>query len=418
MAKKTEKLTHWKEVFNWDLTIQEKVYLELTKYSYKTPKSEKHKALLWEAKEAAFFIHVNLKFLHFNRLPEEPFIQYSYQLTRAGDKNNISREQIEKILFSKVVITVVNKLLLEIEKAGKKERLHKQPRSLLKTVAQRISNTTEEPTLFTLPQKLETGGGAIGDLKEEISKNTGALAYYLIQKYQENNNKPLEVTNLNEIAEVMNCNNYRLKLFLLYLGGYVYPIIDRDERTKELILTNEQLFKIEFIYSEQVANKYSVNTRGEIQGVERIGTNILDFIKDEPVHRVIITPSERFIKALEGRGLGNILTVNNKFVGLILKLTDIATKILSYSSSNKPSLTIGEDNFIKQLGLTKQMKKQGKPRIRATILKGFEELKEKGHIKSYSYEAENAMYSYTYSDKYVKYKQNKGDKKQAAEGVQ
>lgn len=302
---------------------------------------------------------------------------------------------------------------------GEIEKLHKQPRNLLKTVAQRISNTTDEPTLFTLPQKVEPGGGgAIGELKEEISKNTGALAFYLIQKYQENNSKPLEIANLNAIAEVMNCNNYRLKLYLLYLGGYVYPIIDKDERTKELVLTNEQLFKIEFRYSKQIADKYSVNNRGEIQGVERIGNNLLNFIKDEPLDRVVITPSPRFIKALEGKGLGNILTVNNKFVGLILELTDIATKILSYSSSNRPSQKIAEDNLIKHLGLTKQIKKQGRPRVRATILKGLQELQDKEHIKSYSYEEATGMYSYTYSDKYVRYKEAKRYKKEGGEGVQ
>lgn len=297
------------------------------------------------------------------------------------------------------------------------EKLHKQPRSLLKTVGQSISNTTEAPTLFTLPQKVETVGGAIGELKEEISKNTGALAFYLIQKYQENNSKPLEITNLTAIAEVMNCNNYRLKLFLLYLGGYVYPIVDRDERTKELVLTNEQLFKIEFRYGQKIADKYSVK-EGEIQGVERIGNNLLNFIKDEPMDRVIITPNQRFIEALDGKGLGNILTVNNKFVGLILELTDIATKILCYSSSNQPSLKIKEDNLVKHLGLEKQIKTQGRPRVRATILKGLQELQDKGHIKNYSYQEATGMYSYTYSEKYVRFKESKKTKNKSLEGVQ
>jgi hypothetical protein len=293
----------------------------------------------------------------------------------------------------------------KVEGGEEIDKLHKQPRSLLKTVAQRISNTTEEPTLFTIPQKVEPGG-AISNLKEEISKNTGALAFYLIQLYQQNGNNPLEINNLSPLTEVMNCNNYRLKLYLLYLGGYVYPIIDKDEVTKELVLSNELLFKIEFRYSKKVADKYSVK-EGEIQGVERIGNNVLNFIKDEPLDRVIITPSERFIKALEGKGLGNILTVNNKFVGLILELTDIATKILTYSSSNKPNQKIAEDNLVKALGLTKQIKTQGKPRVRATILKGLQELKDKEHIKSYSYEEATGMYSFIYSDKYVRHKENK-----------
>ena len=297
------------------------------------------------------------------------------------------------------------------------QKLHKQPRSLLKSVAKSIGNTTDEPGIFTLPQRIEPGG-AIANLKEEISKNTGALAFLLIQKYQENNSKTLEITNLNDIAEALNCTNYRLKVYLLYLGGYTYPIIDIDEKTKELVIANEQLFNIEFRYSKKVADKYSVNSRGEIQGVERIGNNMLNFIKDEPLDRVKITPNQRFIKALEGKGLGNILTVNNEFVGLILELTDIATKILSFSSSNKPSLRITEDNLVKHLGLYKQTKSQGKPRVRATILKGLQELQEKGHIKSYSFNEEKKIYSYTYSDKYVKYKEKKQYQKKVVKGVQ
>jgi len=310
-------------------------------------------------------------------------------------------ENLDKVIFNPLP---KNKGEEEVEK------LHKQPRNLLKTVAQRISNTTEEPTLFTLPQKIEPAGGAIGNIKEEISKNTGALAFYLIQRYQQNNNKALEIDNLRPIAEVMNCNNYRLKLYLLYLGGYVYPLVDRDEKTKELVLTNEQLFKIEFRYSKEIADKYSVRPDGIIEGVERIGNNILSFIKDEPLERVVITPSPLFIKALEGKGLGNILTVNDRFVGLILELTDIATKLLSYSASNKPTWKIAEDNLVKHLGLSKQIKKQGRPRIRAIILKGLQELQDKEHIKSYSFDKTTEMYSYAYSDKYVRYKQPKKEK--------
>jgi hypothetical protein len=294
------------------------------------------------------------------------------------------------------------------------EKLHKQPRNLLKTMAEKISNNTEKPNLFSLPQEVEPAGG----IKEEISKNTGALAFLLMQQYQENNNNPIEITNLSYLAETMKCNNYRLKLYLLYLGGYTYPIIDRDDDTKELIIANEQLFNIQFRYSKEVAEKYTVNNKGEIQGVERIGTNVLSFIKNEPLERVIITPNPRFIKALEGKGLGNILTVNDKFVGLILELTDIATKILTYSSSNKPNWKISEDKLIKHLGLTKQIKRQGKPRVRATILKGLQELKDKEHIKKYSLDENTGMYSYEYSNKYVKYKEVKKDKNKPSEGVQ
>jgi hypothetical protein len=297
-------------------------------------------------------------------------------------------------------------------KSTEEVRLHKQPRSLLKTVSQRIGNTTKEPDLFSLPIEGVYRELALSSVKEDISKNTGALALYLIQKYQEQKYQEtgsnyLEITNLKAIADVIGCTNHRLKLYLLHLGGYIYPIIDKDENTKELVVANEQLFRIEFRYSEEVASRYTINNKGE----GRIGTGLTSFIKDEPIDRVIVYPNERFIKALEGKGLGNILTASDKFVGLILELTDIATKILTYSSSNRPSQKIGEDNLVFHLGLLRQVKTQGKPRVRATILKGLQELKDKGHITSYSFNEAKQMYSYTYSDKYIRHKEPNKDRK-------
>jgi hypothetical protein len=366
-----------------------------------------------EIQEAIDYLLNKVKSISYNRAEkQEGGIQYSLGFY---DNVEIDEEENKKIILSSPVRFVVNEILKGIApKPTVIERLHKQPRNLLKTVAQRIGNTTETLGVFTLP---ETLGASENIVKDELSKNTGALALYLMQLYQQNNNKDLEIVNLAPLSEKLNCNNHRLKLFLLYLGGYTYPIVDKDEKTKELILTNEQLFKIEFRYNQAVADKYEVKG-GEIQGVERVGNSLVNFIKDEPISKVIIKPSERFIRALEGKGLGNILTVNDTFVSLILELTDIATKILTYSSSNRPSQKIVEDNLIKHLGLTKQIKKQGKPRVRATILKGLKELMDKGHIKNYNYEDSTAIYSFTYSDKYVKFKENKRKKKEPLQGVQ
>ena len=366
-----------------------------------------------EIQEAIDYLLNKVKSISYNRAEkQEGGIQYSLGFY---DNVEIDEEENNRIILSSPVRFVVNEILKGLApKPTVIERLHKQPRNLLKTLSQTIGNTTDSPGVFALP---ETLGASENIVKDELSKNTGALALYLMQLYQENNNKALEIVNLAPLSEKLNCNNHRLKLFLLYLGGYTYPIVDKDEKTKELILTNEQLFKIEFRYSQAVANKYEVSG-GEIQGAERVGNSLVNFIKDEPISKVIITPSERFIRALEGKGLGNILTVNDTFVSLILELTDIATKILTYSSSNRPSHKIAEENLIKHLGLTKQIKKQGKPRIRATILKGLMELKNKGHIKNYNYEDSTAMYSFTYSDKYVKFKENKWEKKEPLKGVQ
>jgi hypothetical protein len=291
-----------------------------------------------------------------------------------------------------------------------KEKLHKQPRNLLKTLSKTIGDTTDKPTLFTMPIQTENIEGVIAETRQQISKNTGALALHLIQTYQQIGNKNIVITNLNELAEILGCNNYRLKLYLLFLGGYTYPFIDIDYETNEIVMTTEQLFKIEFRFSrKKLSNKYIIENK-QVIGAERIGTTASNFIKNEEVERVIVTPNQRFIDALEGKGLGNIMAVNDTFVSLILELSDIATKILAYSSSNKPNWKISEDNLIKHLGLEKQLKKQGRPRIRTSIIKGLEELQDKGHIEKYVFNEEEMMYTYTYTDKFVKYKTSKKEK--------
>jgi hypothetical protein len=275
------------------------------------------------------------------------------------------------------------------------DKLHKQPRGYLKTTAKLVGRATDETTLFTLPEiKPESGGNF---LREVISRNTAILGNYLLQLWQQNGGDELVINNLSPIAEIMGNSNYEIKVYLLYLGGYVYPIIDKDENG--LTLTTEQLFKIQFRYSSKVAEKYKAGNYTEI------GSGLTKFIKDEPIDSITIKPSPLFIKALEGKGLGNVLVVNDKFVKLALSLTDIAYKILTYSASNKPSQKIAEGNLVKHLGLERQIKTQGKPRVRATILKGLQELQDKEHIKSYSYEEITGMYVFAYSDKYIRHKE-------------
>lgn len=274
------------------------------------------------------------------------------------------------------------------------DRLHKQPRNYLKTTAKLVGKATGEDTLFSLPTVIQENGGNF--LREVISRNTAILGNYLLQLWQQGGGDELVIDNLSPIAEIMGNSNYEIKIYLLYLGGYVYPIIDKDENG--LTLTTEQLFKIKFRYSSKVAEKYKPGSFTEIGG------GLTKFIKDEPIDSITIKPSALFIKAIEGKGLGNVLVVNDRFVKLALSLTDIAYKIFTYSASNKPSQKIAENNLVKHLGLEKQIKTQGRPRVRATILKGLQELQDKGHIKSYSYDEAKGMYVFTYSDKYIRHK--------------
>jgi hypothetical protein len=291
------------------------------------------------------------------------------------------------------LINIGGSSLPEIQPVEGVEKLHKQPRGYLKTTAKYVGKATDEATLFSLPDIGATEGGNF--LREVISRNTAILGNYLLQLWQQKGGGELVIDNLSPIAEIMGNSNYEIKIYLLYLGGYVYPIIDKDENG--LTLTTEQLFKIKFRYSSKVRDKYDAGKYTEI------GSGLTKFIKDEPIDSIEITPSPLFIKALEGKGLGNVLVVNDKFVKLALSLTDIAYKIFTYSASNKPSQKIAEDNLVKHLGLERQIKAQGKPRIRATILKGLQELQDKEHIKNYSYEEATGMYLFTYSDIYVRH---------------
>ena len=286
-----------------------------------------------------------------------------------------------------------------IQPGDEVDKLHKQPRGYLKTTAELVGKATDEKTLFSLPEVIQDSGSNF--LREVISRNTAILGNYLLQLWQQNGGE-LVINNLSPIAEIMGNSNYEIKIYLLYLGGYVYPIIDKDK--DGLTLTTEQLFKIKFRYSSKVADKYKAGNFTEI------GSGLTKFIKDEPIDSIEITPSHLFIKALEGKGLGNVLVVNDKFIKLALSLTDIAYKIFTYSASNKPSQKIAEDNLVKHLGLEKQIKTQGRPRVRATILKGLKELQDKEHIKSYSYDEATGMYLFTYSDKYVRHQELKKGK--------
>lgn len=277
------------------------------------------------------------------------------------------------------------------------DTLHKQPRSYLKTSAKLVGKATGETTLFSLPEALAEVGET--NFREVISKNTAILGNLLLKLWQEGKGDELIIPNLSSIANIMGVNNYEIKIYLLYLGGYVYPIIDKDD-SGGLTLSMEQLFNIKFKYSPEIGKKYP-----DQNSIPAIGSGLLtSFIKDEPVDRIVIKPNELFIKALEGKGLGNVF-VTDKFIQEALSLTDIGYKILSYSASNKPKQTIRESNLIKHLGMEEKVKTQGKPRIRATILKGLQELQDKELIDSFHFIEAKEMYEFVYSGKIIRHKE-------------
>lgn len=305
------------------------------------------------------------------------------------NKEEETKKKIKTALENEFVSLTIKEFLLPLL-PQKEAKLHKQPRAYLKTMAKLVGRDTNSPTLFTMPDILDL----TYQRRDIISQNTAILGNYVLQLMQETKSKELEMTGyLSTLSEMFGVNKTEIKNYLLYLGGYVYPITDRDEKSGELTMTTEQLFKVKFIYSKEVAER----------SYKTIGTSLTWYLIDQPVKSIVIEPNPIFIKALEGKGLGNVLVKNNDWVRLSQSLTETGYKLLSYTSSNKPQRKINEDSLVKALELEEAVKKQGQPRVRATILKAFEDLKIKGHFKEYLFEEETRMYSYTYSDKYVEH---------------
>ena len=122
-----------------------------------------------------------------------------------------------------------------LPKPVEEDKLHKQPLGYLKTVGKYVGKATDETTLFSLPEIKQDSGGSLP--REIISRHTAILGNYLFQLFQQRGGEELVINNLSELSEFMGTNNHEVKIYLLYLGGYVYPITERDERSGELTLT-------------------------------------------------------------------------------------------------------------------------------------------------------------------------------------
>ncbi len=308
------------------------------------------------------------------------------------EKVEETKERINKALANEFVSEVIREYLIP----KKEEKLHKQPRNYLKTMSKIIGKDTNSPTLFSMPEALPKDNTDGGVIRDKISKNTAILGSLLFELWDKQGKKEeIILDNLSELSNTMGVNNFEVKIYLLYLGGYTYPLIDKTE--SGLTLSVKQLFEVEFKYSKETQNKYEAGEYTEIGG------GLIKFLKDEPIKQIVIRPNKVFLRALEGKGIGNVLVKNGEFIKLGLSLTELGFKLLSYTASNKPSGTINEDSLIRDLGLEKALKTQGRPRVRTTILKAFKELKDNGHFKEFEFNDQKEMYSYKYSDKYIEH---------------
>jgi len=351
----------------------------------------------------------------------------------SGIERHLKKDLIGKVAFFKELLADDKKLLKLWDRAsgekvveligeeleGKKTTLHRQARGYLKTTARLVGKETEQVSLFTLPAYNDN----INPFKQILSKNTAITGQLLLALWQKNKDDKeiYKINNLSEIARLLQTTPQELKLYLICLGGYQYPITHFDKEKRILSIHHDKLFYIKF----NIRLKEN-ETESSFNADNKIGTDYLSFIKERDIESVDVMPSPSMIQDLQGKGLGNVL-VDDYFVAFSLGLSDMAYKLFAFSSSNKPTFKIGFKKLItrKYLNLEKQVfgvynkqgkrlsAGQGKARVLDSITKGLKELKEAGHLVSWKYSDDTDYFEWRYSNKIIKHKElllkNKGD---------
>lgn len=293
--------------------------------------------------------------------------------------------------------------------------LSRQARGYLKTTASLVGKEMSEGrSLFTLPSY----DYDLKALKETLSQKTAITGNLLLTLWQANKNDKgyYVIDNLVEIANLLQIAPQDLKLYLIYLGGYQYPIIKMglNKQGKRIIsFSSDKLFYIKFNMRLKDGESEATFTKDD-----RIGNNYVNFIRDRDIDTIDIMPSVSIQEELQGKGLGSVLT-DDSFVAFCLGLSELAYKFFCWSGSNKPSFKIGFDKLIskKHLNLEKQVygvkdargkrksAGQGKARVLKRIQEALKELLDKGHLVKWAYDEATDTFSWTYSNKIIKHKE-------------
>jgi len=296
--------------------------------------------------------------------------------------------------------------------------LNKQSRGYLKTAAKSVAKDTINMSFFKVPHF----DNEVNPYKEVLSKKTAITGNLLIALWQarKDGKGVLKITNLSEIARLLDVTVQELKLYLVYLGGYQRPITKLEivkepgKKEKRILSTySDKIFYIKFKFILQDGEKEE-----DFNNDFRIGTNYLSFIRDRDIESVEVIPALSIQEELKGGGLGNVL-VGDSFIAFCLDLTDLAYKLFCLSSSNKPSFSITFEKLVgaKYLNLEKQIKGTyneagkriitgtGKAKMLKKIKDALDELKIKGHLQEWDYNEQTEIFNWIYTDKYIKHKE-------------
>lgn len=330
-------------------------------------------------------------------------------------------ERLQKALSSHYVqegIRLIDALNKQTKKK-KKDKGHKQSRSLVRSVAKMAGKDTTQPSLFSLPfqslkedlerQLSQSQDGIL--IKEKFSQKTGTLALLLVGKYGElpkNEDGSISITDVPELAAMMKTSVQEIKYMLLYLSGFQYPHVAHYTDAKEIGFRMSKLFDIEFFYDQKHEKKI------ELSGAHIRVEGVLDIVRNVRIKRLQVKPTPQFIRDLNGKGSGYIqIQATDAYLAMCHELSLVAFKIMNYSMANRPEWKISEGKLFEALGLVDMLKKQGRPRTLATVGKALEELKQKGHLLEYETPAETGdMYSWKCASKYAISQQEKQQRAQ------
>jgi len=335
-----------------------------------------------------------------------PAIATNNSIGNTMPTSNINSKEIETAIRSGASMGVVTS-----KNEFDTEPLYRESRSLLKTTARAVGRERDgkQLSLFVMPEFQDRELN-----RTNYPQKAGVLMQFIMKEWQlrpKDNNGYLVIENLQAVADTVNTTTQKLKIYLLMLGGYTYPItktrVDGKTGRKITTFSQEQLFKIEVDY-------YTDDL--DLSNGNKVGTSLVSFIKNTPVKEVRVRPCDTLINNINGDkrgvGLGYILaTENTATIGLLMG--SWAYKLFCLSGGEKPTYKIGWANLLERLGVSKEdITKQGKPRIRKQIEQGLDELRDKGHLEYWKFNKERDLYSWKYTDMYLRHKdRNKKDGK-------
>jgi len=353
-----------------------------------TPEEEK-KAL----EDADKLLRLVKKTFPYDKLNEdEKEILYKFQALKEDEKQEQADETVDKVIdvFDRLIelykdeVEEAKELSEYEEEEIEKVKTGITSKTYLRTQASAVGRDRSVPSLWTAENKyLENV------IRKAIPKVPSVVGLYMIElwvKAEENGELDKKefyiITNLSEISKELGIPKHTLKVDLLYLGAFRYPVIRRIAE-KHTGVSFEDIFKVEFEYN---LSEDEVYKRMNDPQYKTWGTRLSKFIENTPIKEIKIKPSE-FIKneIKKNPEIGYIgkRVISDKLRPFAKDLNDFEYKLLCLIGAFKKKSNIHFNKLKKQkyLNLEADIKKQGMGTVKKKIKDIMKKFKEEGIIE-------------------------------------